>query len=157
MSWATEEDLLTGDINFAGEDPTKFLALAADEINAHLGSIYVLPIPPLAEHNTLTLKIIQTSLASGRLLLAFAASGEDAELHAYGIHLVERGYADLDRLGRSTQLVDVNGVQIPTNGPSGADSRVPTINIGPDMTAPLSPFDIYEQRTHGGSLDYWTP
>ncbi|QEM40908.1 MAG: head-to-tail connector complex protein [Phage AS32] len=95
MPYAATSDLLTGDIPLAAKygSGTGFLQLAADEIDAQIGHIYVTPI--VFDESTpekiaavrpakLLLKKINTLLASGRIVLDMAAGGEDDNLHAYG-------------------------------------------------------------------------
>lgn len=95
MPYCTKDDLLTGDIPLAGKygDGTSFVQLAADEIDAQIGHIYITPVvfdestPEKAARvrpAKLLLKRINTLLASGRIILDMAAGAEDENLHAYG-------------------------------------------------------------------------
>jgi hypothetical protein len=95
VAYCEKTDLLTGDIPLAGRygDGQRFVDLAADEIDAQIGHIYVTPIvfdestPEKAARlrpAKLLLKKINTLLASGRIILDMAAGGEDDRLHAYG-------------------------------------------------------------------------
>lgn len=95
MAYCAVTDLLTGDIPLPGKygNGTGFVDLAAEEIDAQIGHIYVTPVvfdestPALAaavRPAKLLLKKINILLASGRIILDMAAGGEDDNLHAYG-------------------------------------------------------------------------
>jgi len=157
MTWATPDDLLLGDLTYAHLDPERYLSIAEDEMSASLGVMYPLPIPGpsgLSDHNAVALKIIQSRLASGRLLLALAAGGEDRELHAYGQHLVEAARGDLHRVGRDFELTDNEGVSLGKVAAHGSSQAAASVRPLPNSD---SPFDIYEQRTHAGSDAWWMP
>lgn len=109
MAYSTKDDLLTGDIPLAGKygDGSNFVALAADEIDAQIGHIYVTPVvfdtstPEKAAKNRparLLLKKINNLLASGRIVLDMAAGGEDASLHAYGASMWKEGIDLLNQI-----------------------------------------------------------
>lgn len=95
MAYSAKEDLLTGDIPLAGKygDGTPFVNLAADEIDAQIGHLYVTPIVledvPANRPARLLLKKINNLLASGRIILDMAAGGEDDRLHAYGASMMK--------------------------------------------------------------------
>lgn len=91
-------DLLVGDLVLGSDvDPQKFVDAAADEINARLGHVYVVPFTfsALALHSQLTLKRINAHLATGRLIMAVAAGGENVALHAYGASMVKSAEDDI--------------------------------------------------------------
>lgn len=108
VAYCTKDDLLIGDIPLAGKygDGSAFVQLAADEIDAQVGGIYVTPVvvsEPTSPENRptlLTLKKINQLLASGRLILDMAAGGEDRDLHAYGKRMVD------EALGLLSAIVD---------------------------------------------------
>lgn len=155
MTWALESDLLLGDLETGHLDKTQYLEFAEDEIVSHLGITYALPLPTLSAHNQLTLKVLQARLASGRLLLAMAAGGEDSELHAYGRHLVEMGMSDLYRVGKDFELFDDAGNPIPTIASQGSSRAAAAIQ--PDVANSMGPFEIYERDVHAGGYDAWAP
>ena len=92
-------DLVVGNVPLpASADVNVYIKNAAEEIDAKLGSVYVTPIIPdeaIANSRVavLTLKNINAHLASGRILTALTAGGEDNEVHAYGLMLI-RGALD---------------------------------------------------------------
>lgn len=94
MPYADVTDLLTGNIPTpAYLDPSKFVSDAADEIDSQIGFIYETPIDtsdqsPVVRPAKLLLKRINVFLATGRLLMAAASSGEDKNLHAYAAKMV---------------------------------------------------------------------
>jgi hypothetical protein len=98
-AYCTKDDLLTGDIPLAGKygDGSTFVQLAADEIDAQIGHLYVTPVVfaepnnPRARPAQLLLKKINTLLASGRIVLDMAAGSEDQNLHAYGNAMLMEG------------------------------------------------------------------
>ena len=109
MAYCTKDDLLTGDIPLAGKygDGSNFVNMAADEIDAQIGHIYVTPI--VFDESTpekaatvrpakLLLKKINRLLASGRIILDMAAGGEDDRLQAYGASMMKEGLDLLNML-----------------------------------------------------------
>lgn len=103
--YSAEEDLLLGNIplpSYASAE--KFINDAADEIDSVLGFLYVTPID-MSDGGTvlkparLLVKRISNWLATGRLVLAVAAGGEQRELHAYGADLVKQATILLEKLG----------------------------------------------------------
>lgn len=104
MPYATSADLLTGNIPTpAYIDKDKIVADAADEIDSKIGFIYQTPIDTsdasaVVRPAKLLLKRINVFLATGRLLMAVAASGEDTGLHAYAKKLVDDATAALEAI-----------------------------------------------------------
>jgi hypothetical protein len=96
MAYCEESDLLIGDIpvpTYLKKDD--YIQAAADEIDSHLGFIYKTPINvsedgPLVRPARLLLKRIAAHLASGRLIMAQDSSGQNEELHQYGLYLVNQ-------------------------------------------------------------------
>lgn len=92
MPYSAVSDLLLGDMPLsAALDKAKFVSDAADEIDSAIGATYITPVPmaePTPRHVQLHLKRINNFLATGRLILAIGAGGEDTQLHAYGLSLV---------------------------------------------------------------------
>lgn len=127
MAYSTKEDLRIGDIRLPARlgDGSSFVDEAADEIDAHLGHIYVTPmnIPDLPKNRParLLLKKVNNLIASGRLILDLAASSEDDQLHAYGWSMLKEGLSILTMLqNRNILLVgaslieDSDGQKSPT-------------------------------------------
>lgn len=104
MPYSDDADLLTGNVplpSYLNSD--KFVSDAADEIDSKIGFLYVTPVVvseviPEKRPTALLLKRINNHLASGRLLLAAAAAGEDRALHAYGASLVSEANAALESI-----------------------------------------------------------
>lgn len=97
-------DLLKGDLDlprYMG-DGSQFVNMAAEDIDSHLGHIYLTPIEvediPKNRPTTLMLKRINRLLASGRMVLDLAAAGEDSDLHAYGRSLVKEAMDLLEKI-----------------------------------------------------------
>lgn len=112
-AYCTKDDLLTGDIPLAGKygDGSSFVQMAADEIDAELGHIYVTPIviedatEPENRPSVLTLKKINQLLASGRIILDMAAGGEDTDLHAYGRRMIDEALLLLGKICDSKMIL----------------------------------------------------
>lgn len=105
-TYSEVEDLLLGELQKPdNEDCQKYVQDAADEIDSKLGFIYVTPVvvdPVTYRATYLLLKRINNWLASGRLVLANAASREEQYLNAYGKSLVVEASAALDALTAGT-------------------------------------------------------
>jgi len=104
-TYSEKEDLLIGDIRLSPQygDGTKFVELAADDMDAQLGHVYLTPIVipediPENRPSILLLKRINNCLASGRLIMDMALGGEDTVLNAYGLKLYNEGIALLTEL-----------------------------------------------------------
>lgn len=116
-TYSGKSDLLIGDTTIGGGlDAQKFVQDATDEINSRIGAIYTLPLGATPEHITLTLKRCANLIASGRLLLAVGAGGEDLALHAYGESLVREGQAILDAIANGQIELGVDKVPTQTEG-----------------------------------------
>jgi phage gp36-like protein len=87
-------DLLIGNIPLPQAlTPQKYVDDAADEIDSVIGFRYQTPIDMSDLGNVvkparLLLKRVSNWLATGRIILAVDAAGEDVQLHAYGLKLV---------------------------------------------------------------------
>lgn len=106
-TYSEVKDLLLGEI--AAPDNSmqqKYVQDASDEVDSKLGFIYVTPIviDPNGEFraSALLLKRIANYLATGRLILANAASREEQFLNAYGADLVKQATVALDALVSGT-------------------------------------------------------
>lgn len=113
-AYCATSDLLTGSIPTPSYlDPDKFVQDAADEIDSHLGFVYGTPFDvsdnpgnELVRPARLLLKRLNVWLASGRLLLAAASSGEDDNLHAYAKSLVDGALATLEKINTGEILLE---------------------------------------------------
>lgn len=111
MPYSETGDLLTGNIPLPGAlVPAKFIDDAADEIDGALGHLYVTPFvldvnDPAVRPSALVLKRISNLLASGRLIMAADAGGQDQQLHAYGLSLIQEAHAALTKLRESSDTL----------------------------------------------------
>lgn len=102
--YCTAADLVVGNVPLpSGADVNKYIKDAAGEMDSILGSVYttpVIPDPEVANSHVavLTLRRINAHLASGRLLVAVTAGGEDDSVHAYGLMLINQSLEALHQL-----------------------------------------------------------
>lgn len=95
MAYCADTDLMLGNIPLPNYiSATKYVSDAADEIDSRIGFVYQTPVDldqndPTTRPARLLLKRINAHLATGRLILALDAGGEDDRLHAYGYSLVQ--------------------------------------------------------------------
>lgn len=130
MAYCTKGDLLLGDIPMPSRygDGTRFVNMAADEIDGQIGHIYVTPImipsvpSPELRPAQLLLKKINFLLASGRIILDMAAGGEDESLHAYGRSMWNEATRLLNQIANGTiELIGIPKLDdegTANNGPS---------------------------------------
>lgn len=129
MPYAEPGDLLTGDIPLAPRygDGSKFVQLAADEIDAQIGHIYVTPIElediPQNRPARLLLKKINTLIASGRIILDMALGGEDHDLQSYGRSLFNEGVTLLKQITNGS--ISLTGAELL---PGSEQSEGPSIH-----------------------------
>lgn len=126
MAYSSSNDLLNGNIPLPGYlDKEKFVTDAADEIDSKIGHLYETPVD-VSETSTvprwtrLLLKRINNHLASGRLLMAADAGGEDDRVHAYALFLIQEATAALDQIASGE--IKLTGVP----GPGGQSSEAIT-------------------------------
>lgn len=107
MAYCETTDLLiTPDLPLPeGVSRSSYVNLAADEIDMIISRFYATPVVfetlELEEKykpTLLLLKHINIKLATGRLILAVDASGENQSVHAYGLSLVEDAEKLLDAI-----------------------------------------------------------
>lgn len=128
-TYSTVADLLIGDLPVAvGFSKQKFVDDAADEVDSIVGRRYVTPLDisassPIPRHARLFIKRVANHLASGRLILALAAGGEDQALHAYGYSLVKNATDALEQI--ATGAYDIDKAQEVEGGD--------TANVGPSI------------------------
>lgn len=131
-------DMLNGNIPFpASLNKQKFVDDAADEIDSVIGTKYVTPINmndlgPVSRPSRLLLKRISVWLSTGRSILAVAGGGEDVQLHAYGLKLVNDATLALQAIGNGEVLLDgATTITDPDNASAGL-RRAPVIaNVDP--------------------------
>ncbi len=94
MAYCEPDTLLLGGIPADESELVKFVNDAADEIDSTLGAVFETPVTyradglPLDRPALLTLTRINRYLATGRFILARAASGEEDNVHNYGARLI---------------------------------------------------------------------
>lgn len=121
-AYCEASDLLTGNIPApSGMDLDKVVQDAADEIDSQIGFVYETPVDltqttpaPLPRPVKLLMKRINVFLATGRLILAVDANGEDEQLHAYGLSLVREAQASLAAIAKGT--ITLEGVPVLAGG-----------------------------------------
>ena len=125
--YSTTADLLIGNIPLpATLTPQKYVDDAADEIDSIIGFRYVTPID-MSELGTvpkparLLLKRVSNWLATGRIILAVDAAGEDVQLHAYGLRLIEDATVTLRAIADGTVFLE--------GAPTIADSDEATLGL----------------------------
>lgn len=140
MAYAAVTDLLTGAIPTPAYLSTqKYVDDAADEIDSHIGLMYATPIDvtdvesnPVVRPVRLLLKRINTYLATGRLIMAATSNGEDDNLHAYGLSLVQEANAALKSI--SSGEIVLTGV-LPADPNALARTTGPLIsNVDPESS-----------------------
>lgn len=158
-AYCATADLLTGNIPTpAALSPDKYVQDAADEIDSKIGFVYETPVNiaddpanPVVRPVRLLLKRINVMLASGRLLMAAAASGEDKTLHAYAKSLVDNAELALEAIFDGTILLE-GAVEL--NPPTDASHRGPLI-ASKDTSSAVD--DFYDQLvpvgSHGGRVN----
>jgi hypothetical protein len=111
--------MVTGNIPVSPVSAQKYVNDAADEIDSMIGKVYKTPVnmapgpdetPPgvgtMTRPSRLLLKRVSNWLASGRLMLSTAAGGEDGELHAYALYLVNSATSVLMGIARGEIELD---------------------------------------------------
>lgn len=155
MSWATEDDLIVGDMNLRGIETGAYLDDAENQILMYLGRIYELPLPAgLIENDpglSKTFKFIQSRFASGTLLMAQAAAAENTDTHNYALYLIQMAQQELCRIGTEYELIsgDIRAIR---KGQQGRDMTPKAITYDTQ-----SPFEVYEQFAHKPSPYPWSP
>jgi phage gp36-like protein len=118
-------DLILGDIP-EPKDAIRWVQDATDEIDSKLGIRYVTPIiiddaVPAYRSTALLLKRVNNWLASGRLIVAKAASGSENQMNAYGVYLLTQAESTLDQMMAGEMplpgLTPIDSTDVVTTGP----------------------------------------
>lgn len=150
MPYASQTDLMLGDILVAPSiNLDAVITDASHEIDARVGEVYVVPLTGLSTHHQALIKLICARLATGRLILAVAAGGEDRALQAYGKSLVDMAYADIERI--VCRHIVLSGVA--ESGPA-MSSNLPGI-INADAASAVTGFENFVMR--GDATAWWEP
>lgn len=140
--YAEVTDLLTGNIPTPGYlSQDKFVQDAADEIDSQLGFVYETPFDVsetsgLVRPARLLLKRLNVFIATGRLLMAASASGEDDNLHAYAKSLVDNALKTLEMI-RVGEIVLEGAVEI---NPTTTDKPRGPMWFNPDVESTVDAF-----------------
>lgn len=114
-AYAVIVDLLLGNVPVPA-DAQKYLDATAEEIDSRIGFRYATPVvadtSPEQRPVGLLLKRINAWLATGRIILAKDAAGEDDQLHQYGEYLVREANKALDQIVDGTIVLP--GVDLAT-------------------------------------------
>jgi hypothetical protein len=109
VAYCATEDLLLGNVPVPAS-ASAYVQDAADEMDSIIGLQYVTPV--ILDENIqaqragfLLLKKINVWLASGRLLMALDAGGEDDQLHQYAKYLVEQALMALGQIQDGTVIL----------------------------------------------------
>ena len=102
MAYCTTNDLLLGQLETrlpAEVNPTEYITIVADEMDARLGFMYETPfdiagVDSLPLHQVKLLKSINSKRASGRIIMAATIASEDSLVHQYALRLIQE--ADLE-------------------------------------------------------------
>lgn len=117
-------DLILGDIP-EPKDAIRWVQDATDEIDSKLGIRYVTPIiiddtVPAYRATSLLLKRVNNWLASGRLIVAKAASGSENQMNAYGVYLLTQAEMTLNQMtGGEMPLPGLTPIDTTDVGASG--------------------------------------
>lgn len=150
MAYSEVGDLLIGDIPLPARigDGSKFVDMAADEIDSQVGHIYTTPIvipdEPQYRPARLLLKKINNLIASGRIILDMAAGGEDNDLHAYGRSMLNEGLSLLASIVTG-RIVLIGAPLLP--GTEDVDTGPLIVNEDPESLVEA----FYQQFSHGES------
>jgi hypothetical protein len=140
-SYCETADLLLGNVPVPAT-ADKYVTAAADEMDSRLGLLYVTPVVldesnPVQRPGALLLKRINSWLASGRLLMALDAAGEDDQVHQYAKRLVDEALAGLEMIIKGD--VNLPGAE-PINPEPGSRITGPLASWGDD-TSPVEAYD----------------
>lgn len=165
-TYSEVSDLLLGDIP-TPKDAEKWVNDATDEIDSKLGFRYVTPIVvdenvPAYRATPLLLKRINNFIASGRMILAKAASASQQEVNAYGMSMLMDGLAALTQLVNGDITLPgaafLNEGDVGRSGPQisnlDAQSNVESF-YGMVTNPPAYPGQAYPVLYPSGS-GYWT-
>lgn len=115
-------DLMMGNIPMPSYiDKQQQVDSAAEEIDAKIGFKYSTPVDisqtsPVDRPAILLLKKINAFIATGRILMAVDAAGEDEQVHAYANRLLAEAYAALEAIAAGT--IELTGADANVNAPA---------------------------------------
>lgn len=107
-TYSVPADMLLGDLPVAvSVNKQKYVNDAADEVDSIIGVRYATPLDvsdtgTIPRYARLFIKRVANNLATGRLILAVAAGGEDNQIHAYGWSLIQTSLDALKQIADGT-------------------------------------------------------
>lgn len=155
MAYSEVGDLLIGNVPLPpyinGET---YIQNAAEEIDAVIGMLYVTPVQiadsPDTRASRLILKKANNMLASGRIIMAMDAGGQDSELHKYGRYLVSEAEKIVQAISSGTIfLVGATSLGTATGG------TAPVIVNAEDKSQVDSFYDNYKPSLFPGTPIAW--
>ena len=130
-----------------GLDKSKFVQDAADEINVAISNLYKVPVAFLLPTDqakyaaTITfLKQLNARLATGRLIMAIDAVGQNQSLHAYGLFLLKEVQGILQQI-KDREIV-LEGAPVTENDPHQYDAPGPRIYQKDEVSGVESFYDF---------------
>lgn len=142
MAYVQADTLLLGGIPERAElDMQKFVDDAADEIDSIIGYTYETPVTnqegglPLAARSPvlLTLTRINRYLASGRYIMAVAATSEEEELNAYAKRLISEALDALKKIAEGSVPFDAR--KIPDGHAQDKGPRISNAEVASNVDA----------------------
>jgi hypothetical protein len=153
VTYSSDIDFKIGDIPLPSYiDKAQLIQDAADEIDSYIGFVYKTPVNieengGVSRPARLLLKRISSSLATGRLILALAASGEQTQLHAYGVSLVNDALAALQAIASREILLE--GAEPASSSPSETHRGPLIANVDP-----RSQVEAFYDNFHAGARPF---
>lgn len=132
-TYSTVADLLTGNVPLpAALSPQKFVDDAANEVDSFIGFKYQTPVDvsdlgATSRPARLLIKRLANFLATGRLLMAADASGQDVNLHAYANKLITDALTTLQLIANGEITLDGAITLTDPNGASAGLRKAPAI------------------------------
>lgn len=122
MAYCSPDDINIGNVQLPrGLNKQAYVDAAAEEMDAELGKVYVLPLTPSSAIASNTwagkyLKKINKFLAIGRIVIDSASGGEDNSLNSYGYYHLKTAMDALAALvSGSITLTDVEKLDVEPN------------------------------------------
>lgn len=146
VAYSQVSDLLLGSVPLpAYMDAGVAIQSAADEIDAVIGMTYVTPVQitdsPSTRASKLMLKKANSMLASGRIIMAMDAGGQDTDIHKYGRYLISEAEKIVTAI--ATGQVTLQGATLLSGSPGGT---APVI-VNQDATSAVDSFyDNFKPR-----------
>lgn len=125
MAYCKDTDILIGDVTPKTGVMTKHVEQAAEEIDAAIGHLYVVPVTSAAEHTKLLLKNINIKLATGRYFAAMSRGSQEESPNFYAQSLIKEAWEQLKMIV-SGQII-LGGATTAGGGLAEDDSRAPTL------------------------------